>query len=244
MTLVHGELVFQHIIKLEIAALHFKHCSVKYVHKKRSIGSRILITKCFFKGSKKSALIINGHGLNLAIINCTFSANNGVIVAQYNISLQIFNSIFQNNWSDDSGSALNIKNVVLNLTNSLFINNTASGSGGAIAANGCSLVIDGTLFHSNVALETGGSIYLIKCPIRINNCRFISNSNTAITSIELQPIQSVFLEHSTFIGNYAQDQGGAIYMIGVGVGISNCLFKNNSAKSGGASKQQNRYLHN
>ena len=139
---------------------------------------------------------------NISIISCNFSNNNaynggGAIYltnSKSNSMLQIVNSIFtENNSSDYYGGAIYIEefeDVLIN--SSIFRNNNANKKGGAIyAINSFSismLQIINSIFTENNSPNYGGAIYF-------------------------EQLGNISINSSDFNNNYANDRGGAIFLI-------------------------------
>lgn len=183
-----GKLIFVDIIEVKIYVLHFKHCTIKYSRKFRRTRNHIHIAHSVFEQSSEHAVIVDQSGVDCVVSFCTFLGNSGAILSKYN-SLEISYTTLCNNYNN----ALNIQHVDLKLQYSMFMNNSSPASGCAIYAHESSLAIAQTQFLENVALGDGGSIYTTKCNVSTFYSRFVNNSNSAILSIGIQPVPSVFL---------------------------------------------------
>ena len=84
----------------------------------------------------------------------------------------------------------------------------------------------------NFAISTSGSL-------TVSNCIFKDSYNRVISSKTKNSV--VFIDNSTFSGNYAS-QGGAISIVGGNLTITNSIFNNNHAKTAGAIYVDNAVL--
>ena len=172
-------------------------------------------------GNGNKTLITNnkGNGIfqitanNVAIYNCTFTNNTGIITVgmlfNSGDNLTVDNCIFSNNSAD---SACVIRNFGLGccVSNSIFVNNSATGyGGGAIYNAGENLTVINSTFEANTANSNGGAIF---------------NSVKGFNVI-----------NSTFNNNFVYGCGAAIYNFGgAQLSVTNSTFSNNTAFSGGA----------
>lgn len=128
---------------------------------------------------------------------------------------------------DFGGGAIYILGGVLNITDSTFVNNRANGgAGGAIHVLGSNLRLTNSTFNQNVATRLlsndpntgfGGAIY-------IDGAIFRGGGNINITG-------------TTFTGNTAVNQGGAMYINlygfrNEGMNITGSRFENNAVDDG------------
>ena len=120
----------------------------------------------------------------------------------------ILNSKFINNHASYDGGAIACEDVKINVYNSIFENNVAD-KGGAINGEGGESSIDvvGSTFHNNIAKSYGGAL------------AFNGTGN---------------VDYSSFVNNMAVLGGGAAYIWGNNLLITNSEFINNSAAYGGA----------
>lgn len=233
------ELRFNNVPEFNILSMHFTYCALQFVYTSQNGNEYAYFNirnSIFEKSEKKYAVtIVNVREprLYLGFSDCLFTENNGAIsfsapgFKRY-FDISIDNTTFQSNWRDDydSGGALNTSDVILHMQNTAFKNNTGR-SGNAITIHSSSLSLSSTLFNES-------SINLINSSVLINDCLFINNLQGAITifgSQDSTPLQS--FHNSIFQGNRANSEGGALSIINARVNITNCMFKNNSAVSGG-----------
>ena len=207
--------------------------------------------------SSESGALIGNTG-KLTLINTTLSNsisnNNGGAV--YNVgTLTIINSIFENNCANlggaiysggNSKSELNIR-----IINTTFVDNTALGNsnnkgGGAIYAQASSgnFILENVTFENNNAGKYGGgALYAMQLDnIRISDSKFINNtaeSNEyygggaiAIIGGNYQREGTTTITNTLFENNDADMCGGAIYLKGTTLDISNSVLVNSIDANG------------
>ena len=246
-----SNLLFQDINHLNISSLHFNSCTVQCVKTREILNvSSFYIKNCIFEESKKNyALIIHfsRSEFNFTIKYCKFLSNNGAIVAAnlygiteltIHLNLLIDSTVFQGNWRNGSGGALQIENTVLKVNRSQLIKNTAR-EGGAISATISLLVLEKTNFYRNSVSEHGSSLFLQSCGVNIIDCNFINNSAESGGAVYAWRTYNpttyfVSLQNSTFQDNHAKHLGGALIIFYAKIVIINCWFASNSADTGGA----------
>ncbi|MCM1010082.1 MAG: hypothetical protein NC390_04275 [Fusobacterium sp.] len=169
----------------------------------------------------------------------------GALLLHNTKSGSITNSDFIGNSAVRDGGAIYMsgtKNIVISDSN--FTGNHAGGYGGAIRLNNVSIndnsithAIHDTIFEKNSAAE-GGAIYVDGTVASFDNLTF--NDNTAqlggamaIYSSNGSLGQGITINNSHFIGNTADERGGAIYSLG-NFRVNDSEFSNNEASQGGA----------
>lgn len=208
----------------------------------------------FVKFDKVNKFINNsadGHGG--AIYTSTISKNIGDLVFDGNHAnsdfggaiyinnncgeIYLYNSVFKNNYAiAGDGGAIHSDSAStnLNLLNCTFNNNHATQGvakryGGAICCKG-SVYVTNSTFKDNWAQNKGGAIYAYKTFSCQENSYFINNKvyvdgGGAVFTDRLGSVKD-----TTFESNFAQGDGGAIYVDASGtVEILNSYFKNNHA---------------
>lgn len=155
-------------------------------------------------------------GYNVSIINSTFSGNTSTnpgaaILATETVTIS--NSSFSNNIADNYGGAI-LAAGNATVVNSSFSLNSSSMDGGAIATEG-TITVSNSTFFSNSSEGNGGAI--IATEVEVSNSTFASNTalnGGAIYSLPLAdfpPSGSIDARNSTFLGNQADEEGGAIF---------------------------------
>jgi hypothetical protein len=180
----------------------------------------------------------------------------------YAINVNVTNSAFLDNRSDQSGAAIIAASVVFHLSQSLFEGNSATSAssiGGALYLTNStfdtftSSTIDSSLFIGNTAVSDGGAIENFGGPITINSSTFIDNRSSFGGAIENLwgnvffagplPTGAFNLTNSTFLDNqaiglyggfYGGGEGGAIHFVGINapISISGSTFVGNRAEGG------------
>lgn len=186
-------------------------------------------TNNYMAGWGRAGGILNIGG-KLTLTSCTFSDNNaGFGGAIYNESsnqnsatLNISNSTFTHNISTSNssgGGAIQAGNGIVNINNSSFTNNGSYGGGGAILHSYGNMSITNSTFANNISNGgSGGAILSFSEP----------------DSIYFFVPVSVNIVNSTFSGNSAFFQGGAISLFGKALIVNSTLSGNSAAQQGGA----------
>ena len=187
------------------------------------------------------AVFVGGY-YNL-IRNCTFEDNEvnyyyagAVYLAGcYN---SIYDSSFNNNKKAFYGGAVYMGGYNNLVKNSTFVDNDAY-YGGAIFVYHRDNTIDNCSFINNHADVVGGALYMDYTGSIINNSIFDSNSaNYYAGAVYFSPsVNNNIINNSKFNDNfldYDYSYGGAVYVSGDGVTISNSQFDGHNAYCGGA----------
>jgi len=174
-----------------------------------------------------------GGGLKIeysspVIQNCKFIHNwswagGAVFIPRGNPEIQsspeIHNCKFMVNASKRYGGALSIEMGGLSLMNCEFVANWAE-DGGAIYSVMADISLSDCMFQENRAVDDGGGLSHVNGNIYLTGCSFVDNSALP-----------------TEITTHSNNWGGAMY-INISSGrqaiVTNCLFRNNKAVSGGA----------
>ena len=148
---------------------------------------------------------------DVVFTGCTFTENDASQGGAINNagSLIVEGCTFTDNFTTSglAGAINNFNQGTLEVTGSTFTGNQAGNSGGAIQQSGTSLTIADSVFTGNAALSRdGGAIY--------------AQSGTVV------------IERCVFIGNTAQDDGGAINAA-TPVAMTDCLIQSNTAGQDG-----------
>ena len=221
-------------------------------------SERVNITNTIFETNNAEyggALYFNQNAVEPYFENCTFDNNSayqaGAIYfksdANININSTINGSYFYNNHviegniNDKHAGAIYYAGRYHVLINSVFENNTAIKWAGAIYWVGEYGQINNTTFKNNNATNDGGAILWSGAHGNIYNCTF--ESNNALTynggaifwysGIANPDLGRVI--NSTFINNYAKQDGGALYWGYQNGYAENLTFINNTvSRYGGA----------
>jgi predicted outer membrane repeat protein len=170
-------------------------------------------------------------GLSLELSECSLTNNTsgsagGAIGTSLNDNLTVINCSFINN-SYDASAIYVSPGDQLTVIGSTFIRNSSS----AIVNNQGNVTVTNCTFTNNngglgAALNNGGSMTVGSCTFTNNTCYaggaiFDATGTLAVTG-------------STFSGNSAQTDGGAVYCdAGANLSLTNCTFVGNSASGGG-----------
>ena len=181
-----------------------------------------IIDNCTFDGNYITSLMINNNKLYI---------QGGALFLRAANNYTISNCIFENCWSDKEGGAiyLSTRNPGTGATNPngvrvinvTFINNTAKGLGPVSS--------DNTL--------GGGAVFIKECiNAFFENVTFINNTASQGGAFSLQPNDdSIKFNNCTFIGNKAENDGGAIWVGKFTLNIYDSIFyKNSAGNRGGA----------
>ncbi|MBK8022952.1 MAG: hypothetical protein IPK19_16385 [Chloroflexi bacterium] len=232
----------------------------------QNIGGTVEITGSTFQynGAVQNAPIYNTSGGDpfsglipgtLTITGSSFTNNHGATagaVHNHYGTATISGSTFEANSGSSGGAIVNSfdSNAILNLHNSALGLNTATGSGGAVYNAGLATITQ-SVFTGNEALTSGGAIFTrsdaFGRAMIIRDSIFTANeaidggaiaAGGASTGVPNIGSNALFIQRTTFTGNPASNQGGAIYglpWLPATMSVSNATFAGNGAVvSGGA----------
>ncbi len=140
------------------------------------------------------------------------SARNGGGVSNNGSSPTFKNVTFRNNTANAAagGGMSNLDSSNPIISESVFDGNSAASSGGGIYNNQSSPIISDTAIHNNTAIR-GGGIWSAQCNSTFINISLRGNSASwgggVYNMVEASPI----IVNSLLAGNYAENDGGAIY---------------------------------
>lgn len=193
-----------------------------------STSSSVTAKYCTFSGNKSSGGGGAIRALSVAANDCIFTNNavsgyGGAIAGPVSTTTVIAtNCIFSGNVCTNGGGAIY---GGVTATNCTFSGNTTgeSGDGGAISGG---VTAKNCTFSNNSTGYSGGAI---KGSVIATNCRFVNNTGGGAI---FGPLTATNCE---FSGN----NGGAVFTQGTNsshslITVTNCMFANNTAKSGGA----------
>ncbi|WP_417375674.1 choice-of-anchor Q domain-containing protein [Gimesia maris] len=187
----------------------------------------------------------------LTITGCDFSENQtsyagGAIVAQ-NGDLAVSSSTFTQNSSDTLGGGIYITQGVLTVSKSVFTENS-SVTGGAIYHQISStfppvfteLSITDCTFQGNTTTSSAGAVYYSSAltfysayhTAYIENSHFLENSGSSGGALYLSG-KNVLITDSTFFKNSASLNGGGISSYCDNLTVQNSLFEKNSSQAWG-----------
>jgi predicted outer membrane repeat protein len=206
--------------------------------------------------SESGALLGNAGKLTLRNITLSDSISNKNGGAVYNVgTLIITDSIFRNNTANLGGAIYSgssyKENLNIEILNTVFADNTALGNannkgGGAIYAQASSgnFVVNNVTFKNNKAGKYGGgALYAMQLDnIRISDSKFINNSAEvneyygggaiAVIGGNYQREGTTTITNTLFENNNADMSGGAIFLKGTTLDISNSVLVNSADANG------------
>ncbi len=158
--------------------------------------------------------------------------------------LEVYDSVFTNNEATSllgggfgSGGAIAALNLdSLSVDGATISNNTAFTAGGGIESDGhVPLIITNSILQNNHADTDGGAIR--GGVVYAEGVRFIDNSadgkGGGVYSQAGFEIETTEIKQSSFIGNQAVDDGGGLWMDGLGNTILESTFSGNKGAFGG-----------
>ena len=135
------------------------------------------------------------------------------ISLRYNSSLLVNNSLFKGNYAVESGGTITmVNNATLEMYGTHFVANTAGHGGTILLMQESELLISRCTFETNIATNRGGAIAGGRnSSLEIHSSNFIGNiANYLGGSISVERNGSLYLAHSLFEDNFGQENGGAI----------------------------------
>lgn len=201
-----------------------------------------IMNSTFINCSSFNAGAISSTSQNLEIIsskfiNCSSKGNkdSGIIVFNLNTGNYTFSILycdFINNTVSRGGaiSVPSMKQYICNISGCKFINNSANYGtvfySKGVKNSNSSVIFSDCLFEENYA-KTYGCIYTAAKTV-LDNSKFINNNGSIYCE------NTLYVNNSDFISNYAISDGGAIYLKGNNSFITNSNFIDNYAECGGA----------
>jgi len=176
------------------------------------------------------------------IDDCIFINNSGGSGAAIHASsgVTIRNSVFEGNSAGNRGmvylAGTTSDSVVEGVT---FDQNLATGAAGAILFLGRKLKIDGMVAMDNESSgNNGGALFVSGTShgkqVEIVNALFDGNKAADGGAIYFSSAGDLLdIQHSSFVGNVATDDGGALYLTGGVLDVTNDTFSGNQASGDG-----------
>ncbi len=143
----------------------------------------------------------------------------------------IINCTFENCWAESKAGAI-FSIGELRIFNSTFLNNRVGDDGGAVYAEG-NMIIHGSIFNNNSADDCGGAVDGEGAITEIWNCTFDGNAADDDDGGALWVKGNLFVRDSIFRYNVAGDCAGAIDCEGSLTEIRNSTLKGNYAHDDG-----------
>lgn len=187
----------------------------------------------------KRELSIIGATSDSGDIATIIDGNNRKIIRALYASMILENLVLRNGNSGTGGAAaeLNADDRLIRIHNCRFENNYTDNSGGAIDISGTNLDIFNCEFFGNVAF-TGGAMKIGRGGGTIRDCVFRQNSGNG-GAILMSSCQGLEVADCHFIRNHSGSDGGGITLQGsnesaVPNRVVRCTFLGNDAYRGGA----------
>lgn len=176
-------------------------------------------------------------------LNVATGTGHGGAIYNNGAAVSITNSLFESNNSQMHGGAIFNTNIVIGAVNhigtveiedSAFLDNFGATGGAVHNSVGAVLTVQDSSFEGNWTrrIEGGGAIRNLG-ETRIWSSDFSSNRARSAGGIKNESAGTLWVNGSTFFGNQAESNGGAIDTNGL-VYVTNSTFTGNSAERGGA----------
>ena len=181
--------------------------------------------------------------LNGSIIdNNTAPHGGGIFVYSSSGLLSVNDSEVTHNSATSDGGGISLEyGAELAVRNSLIAYNHSDRRGGGIFKDAGSqrlpTSLNGTEFRENTADWSGGAVFIWRTPLAISSCSFIENQADeygGALGYQNNSTELVSISGTTFDGNTAGWDGGAIHFSGELMTLNKCELKKNSAVNGGA----------
>jgi hypothetical protein len=183
------------------------------------------------------AFLIGGGSLTLrdmTLRDWRASGDGGAIFSLGALTLE--NVLLNNNSSLLNGGAIfNNTPVSLQMTDTTLTNNTAAADGGGVSMRGGSGVFTNVLISSNQATTGGGIGMSLSASLQIRNSRVENNIASDGSAagrgggLHSTSTGAIFIEDSSFVGNFAQQDAGGLYSESSNLNIQRSTFDDNSA---------------
>ena len=186
-------------------------------------------------GISNAATYING-----STVQNNSAPHGGGIFIYHEGLLSVDNSEISNNSASTSGGGIGLEyGTELIVSDSLIASNTAGRHGGGIFKDSgpdrLPTTITGTTFQDNTADWSGGGVFIWRTPLTISDSHFINNQADEYgggLGYQNNSTESVMISNSTFDGNTAGWDGGAIHFSGESMSISNSDIMHNISVNG------------
>ena len=178
----------------------------------------------FFVDSSVIHSIGSSYTNNSASGGGVFGVSRGTINSSY--------SYYTSNIASDFGGAIFATECHSIDSSNHYVDNLARSSGGAVVYARSSVTITDTHYMTNTAFN-GGAMYFISTSVQISNSTYSNNMALGRGGAVDQDGGSTFISSTEYIGNIAIS-GGAMSVTNTQLNISNSIYHNNSAETGGA----------
>ncbi|MBN2303388.1 MAG: DUF11 domain-containing protein [Anaerolineae bacterium] len=191
--------------------------------------------------------VLSVYDGNLTLIEARITggvANGGGGISCREGTLTVIGSVFQNNQatgsstSRNNGGGISATESTLTVINSVFSNNRSTGDtsvGGGIALLLSTATVINSTFSGNQA-DVAGGIVNSDSQLTVTRSTFVNNIATGSLGVGggLGNAGTLTITNSTFSGNQADNEGGAIYNQYTTLTVTNSTFSDNRAGTGGA----------
>ncbi|KAK3265117.1 hypothetical protein CYMTET_26181 [Cymbomonas tetramitiformis] len=191
--------------------------------------------------AKSGGAIVYGSGNSITVMGCNISANvasqgGGAVHAEGTRRISITDSfVLQNSAKEEGGVLKSVATGSLTIRRTLLGDNSA-GKGGALHLASTLAVVAECTLSANYGDYAGGAMHLVSGS-HASVIDAVASGNQAEMggAIAVEEDSYLLLRRSNFSGNRASKAGGGIYNFnGTADEKEPCIFRENSAESGGA----------
>jgi predicted outer membrane repeat protein len=178
--------------------------------------------------------------VNGSTIRDNTAPHGGGIFVYHGGLLSVDDCEISDNSASTSGGGISLEyGAELIVNNSTIASNQAGRHGGGIFKDSGSeslpTTITGTTFQDNTADWSGGGVFIFRTPLTISDSDFINNQAEEYgggLGYQDNSTETVLISNTTFDGNSAGWDGGAIHFSGELMNVSGCTIENNLAENG------------
>ena len=198
-----------HLLTASLANLYINNITIRNSNSVNSTiatsGGAVYVYD-YYRDSHNNIVQVNGT----KFINNTAGYDGGALYVRAindEVTFNVYNSLFENNYAFQSGGAIGVKTgyVKLRIYESNFTNNSAGDSGGAVYVNSQAFYTRSSNFISNHAMSAGAYRTTSKSG-QFRNCMFVNNSAfvdpIGITSFNYE--STCIIENNTLLSDFAQ----------------------------------------
>ena len=178
--------------------------------------------------------------INGSTISDNTAPRGGGIFIYHGGLLSVDNSEISDNSASAGGGGISLEHGAELIVNaSLFASNHSGRRGGGIFKDGgvdrLPTTITGTTFRDNTADWSGGGVFIWRTPLTISDSQFSNNQADEYgggLGYQNNSTETVLISNTTFDGNSATWDGGAIHFSGELMSINSSTIQNNIAENG------------
>ncbi len=215
------------------------------------LGDTVLVLPGTYTGTGNKNILLTGKGISLrssagrelTIIDCE-NDGRGITIGSGTPDRMLIDGFTIINGNYSWGAGLYIRNSNPTIINCAFSTNQTVTGGGAIGMYGSAPLIENCIFVSNIAHQDGGAVHVEQSRPVLRNCQFSGNQSAKNPdgnfgsggALYAHQNSIVKIVTSSFDGNTAEHQGGAIGVDATWLTVLNSRFTGNHAdsSSGGA----------